>query len=121
MNRLRQQQRAQKISLARYFHSDAIPCWHKWLVILAVLSTVVLYSIAATHHHKTLAQELGCAACHVAGHNSLDVFKPNVRPLMSPVSRRLPVPMLANMGVIPATFPLKPPSRAPPAFAQFRV
>jgi hypothetical protein len=59
-----------------------LPRWRKCLTIVALLCAVGLYSDAVTHHHTTLAQEIGCPVCHVVSHNPLTVFAPPVAPAM---------------------------------------
>ena len=52
--------------------------WSRWLVLFALISAVSLYSIEATHDHKTLAEQLNCPAGHAVGHSPLNSFTPNI-------------------------------------------
>lgn len=57
-----------------------MPRWRKYLTIVALVCVVGLYSDAVTHHHQTLAQEMGCPVCHVVSHNALSTFTPSLAP-----------------------------------------
>jgi len=104
-------------------HSPAIdriqesrrPRWRAWLLMLALACTVGLYSIEATHNHRTAADDLRCPVCHVLGHNALDSATPDLKPVV--VSALLFFLLLTTGVAVPArrfAF-LRPPSRAPPS------
>jgi hypothetical protein len=60
--------------------------WFRGVLLAAVVCTVGLYCIAATHHHKTLMAELHCPICQVAVHSSLEVYTPHFAPV-PPIAR----------------------------------
>ncbi|HEY4128035.1 MAG TPA: hypothetical protein VGN70_08335 [Gammaproteobacteria bacterium] len=88
--------------------------WRAWLLLLALGCTVALYSVEATHNHRTAADDLRCPVCHVLGHNALDSNTPDLKPAL--------VPALLGFALLPVVFAvlprhsayLTPPSRAPP-------
>ncbi|HET7307490.1 MAG TPA: hypothetical protein VFK24_06730 [Gammaproteobacteria bacterium] len=55
-----------------------VPLWRKCLLLVALVCAIGLYSDAVTHHHQTLAQEMGCPICHVVSHNALTSFTPSI-------------------------------------------
>jgi hypothetical protein len=86
----------------------------RWLLVFALLCTVSLYSIEATHDHKTVQAELRCPICHVFGHSPLDVYTPDLAAALSHALLTvldLPAP---SATALPRSFPLKPQPRAPP-------
>ena len=90
--------------------------WRAWLLLWALLCAVGLYSIEATHNHRTAADDLRCPVCHVVGHNALDSTTPDLKPAL--------IPVLMFFLLLPASvavqsrryFFLKPQTRAPPSF-----
>lgn len=78
MARSLQQSSQDALPLRRPVWSKAarVPRWRKWLTLFALVCAIGLYSDAATHHHRTLAQEMGCPVCHVVSHNALTTFTP---------------------------------------------
>jgi hypothetical protein len=89
--------------------------WRAWLLLWALVCAVGLYSIEATHNHRTAADDLRCPVCHVVGHNALDSATPDLKPAL--------IPALLLFVLLPATvtvrsrrffFP-KPQTRAPPS------
>jgi hypothetical protein len=90
--------------------------WRTWLLLLALAWTVGLYSIEATHNHKTAADDLRCPVCHVVGHNALDSTTPDLTPALIPALLFF-VLMPAALVMLPhRPFPPKPQTRAPPTF-----
>ena len=93
-----------------------LPRWRVWLLLWAMTCAVGLYSIEATHNHRTAADDLLCPVCHVVGHNALDSTTPDLKPAL--------IPVLMFFLLLPATvvvqprryFFLKPQTRAPPTF-----
>lgn len=75
-------QDAPSIRPPKFSKAARLPRWRKYLTVVALLCAVGLYSDAVTHHHKNLAQEIGCPVCHVVSHNPLTVFAPPVAPAM---------------------------------------
>jgi hypothetical protein len=55
--------------------------WRVWLLTWVTLCVLGLYSLAATHHHETAAEEEACAICHVVGHQPLDLQVPTMAPV----------------------------------------
>ncbi|HEY3644215.1 MAG TPA: hypothetical protein VGM16_02655 [Gammaproteobacteria bacterium] len=88
--------------------------WRAWLLLLALACTVALYSVEATHNHRTAADDLRCPVCHVLGHNALDSATPDLKPAL--------LPALLGFVLLPVFFAvpprraafLTPPPRAPP-------
>jgi len=95
----------------------SLPRWRAWLLLLALASTVGIYSIEATHNHKTAADDLRCAVCNVVGTNALDSTTPDLKPAL--VSALLFLVLLpAAITVRPyRSFSPKPQTRAPPSFS----
>lgn len=88
--------------------------WRGWLLLLALACTVALYSIEATHNHRTAADDLRCPVCHVLGHNALDSATPDLKPVMLPALLFfLLLPVTVTVRRQHPSF-LKPPPRAPP-------
>jgi hypothetical protein len=88
--------------------------WRAWLLLLALACTVGLYSLEATHDHRTAADDLRCPVCHVLGHNALDSATPELKPALLPALLGFVLLSIAAV-VLPrrAAF-LTPPARAPP-------
>jgi hypothetical protein len=107
--------------MSRFLTARSVPGtrlrdWRAWLLLAAMVCTVGLYSIEATHNHKDAADDLRCPVCHVVGHNALDSTTPDLKPAL--------IPALLLFVLLPATvtvrsrryfFP-KPQTRAPPSF-----
>lgn len=108
-------------TLKSHSRAASMPRWHKWLAIFAVLWTVTLYTDAATHHHRTLAQDLGCPVCHVASHNAVNVFQPDTRVAATIASWYLLKSPTADTGLVYSRPTIVPPSRASPAPAPVNV
>jgi hypothetical protein len=89
--------------------------WRAWLLLLALACTVGLYSVEATHQHRTATDDLRCPVCHVLGHNALDSATQDLKPAL--------IPALLFFVLLPVTVTvrprrlncLKPQSRAPPS------
>ena len=47
--------------------------WRYWVLQVALVGFVVLSSMSASHDHKSAAESLACAPCHVGGQGTLDV------------------------------------------------
>ena len=94
-----------------------LPAWRRWLALFALFCTISLYSIEATHDHRTARDQLRCPICHVVGHNALDATPPDLAPVaaLAPVFL-LPLPA---MGTLPSSrrYTLRPQTRAPPSIA----
>jgi len=92
-----------------------LPRWRVWLLLCAITCAVGLYSIEATHNHRTAADDLRCPVCHVVGHNALDSATPDLNPAL--------VPALLFLVLLPVAITLrpyrsyspKPQTRAPPS------
>ena len=89
--------------------------WRYWVLQVALVGFVVLSSMSASHDHKSAAESLACAPCHVGGQGTLDV--PPVQPTV-PIA----VLVLLFLFVLPQPFAalpsgnaLRPHSRAPPS------
>lgn len=88
--------------------------WRAWLLLLALACTVGLYSVEATHNHRSAADDLRCPVCHVLGHNALDSTTPELKPaLVSALLLFLALPLTFLVLPRRGHF-LTPPSRAPP-------
>lgn len=55
--------------------------WFKWMLLVAVLCTVGLYTAEFSHYHDNPAADLHCPICQVMAHSALDVFAPQFKPL----------------------------------------
>lgn len=94
-----------------------VPRWRKCLVLMALVCVIGLYSEAVTHHHQTLAQEMGCPVCHVVSQNALTAFTPSLAlpvQIFSWFRSRLPNAGAAEFGQF---FDPAHRSRAPPLSA----
>lgn len=102
--------------MALTLHNTGLPLrkWRAWLLLLALACTVGLYSVEATHNHRSAADDLRCPVCHVVGHNALDSTTPELKPaLLSALSLFVALPLIQV--VLPRRgYLLSPPSRAPP-------
>ena len=88
-----------------------------WIALFAVICTVSLYSIEATHFHHTLAEQLNCPAGHAVGHSPANVYIPAVAAELAaygPVEFKV-IPVITGSIGNPAYF--IPQSHAPPSFA----
>lgn len=95
--------------------------WRAWLVALALVCTVGIYSIELTHDHKTMAAELACPVCHVMAHGAPNLLKPSLTPAVSIVGwYRHVLPRTDATGLRPAPA-LLPQPRAPPVSVPFQV
>lgn len=92
-----------------------LPRWRRWLVLFALVCAVSLYSIEATHDHRTAQDQLRCPVCHVVGHNALDTTPPDLTPAAVLVA--IFFLALPAAGILPISrrYTLKPQPRAPPA------
>lgn len=89
--------------------------WRAGLLLAALACAVGLYSIEATHNHRTAVDELRCPVCHVVGHSALDVYTPDLTPAFNPaLFAYLPAADDAP-GSPRDSFSLRPRSRAPPS------
>jgi hypothetical protein len=94
-----------------------LPRWRKWLALFALTCAVALYSIEATHDHRSAVDQLRCPVCHVAGHNALDSTTPDLAPV-APLAILFLVLLPALVaGLSRRPFFPKPQTRAPPALA----
>ncbi len=88
--------------------------WFGWLLLVAAVCTVGLYALESAHHHNTPTGELHCPVCQVMAHSALDVFTPQLKPLLS----RIQVQFLAFRPPIVTAprpvFTITHQSRAPP-------
>ena len=91
--------------------------WRIWLAMFALTCAVGLYSIEATHHHKTALDDLRCPVCHVVGHSALDVSTPDLTPAFNLALLFFVLLPVATAGAPRRNFHLKPQTRAPPALA----
>ncbi|MGA9851814.1 MAG: hypothetical protein WBR15_02660 [Gammaproteobacteria bacterium] len=101
------------------FKRDALPVlrqagWRKWLVAVALVCMVGIYSIEVTHHHKTEASELACPVCHVMAHGAPNILKPALSPAVSFAGWYRHVLPRADFTVVRSTLNLLPQPRAPP-------
>jgi hypothetical protein len=88
--------------------------WRAELLLAALACTISLYSIEATHNHRTALDDLRCPVCHVVGHSALDVYTPDLTPALSLALLcfvLLPAPL---GGSIRSFYFPKPQTRAPP-------
>ena len=91
--------------------------WRAGLLLFALTCAVSLYSIEATHNHRTALDDLRCPVCHVVGHSALDVYTPDLTPAF-----KLALLLFVLLPVVAAGAPrrnvhLKPQTRAPPVLA----
>lgn len=98
-----------------------LPRWKRLLLCLALVCAVGLYSVEATHDHRTTADELRCPVCHVVGHSALNSYKPNTDVLLSLSGWYAPSPVQHDADYVQHPFDLKPRTRAPPAPAPYNV
>jgi hypothetical protein len=95
--------------------------WRAWLLLLALACTVGLYSVEATHQHRTAADDLRCPVCHVLGHNALDSATPDLKPVLLSVLLffvLLPVVLTTRPH---RSFSPRPQTRAPPSLLLSRI
>ena len=91
--------------------------WFRGILLLAVVCTVALYSIEATHNHETPAQELHCPICQVVAHNSLQVYSPQFTP-PSPIPRVEYLALVPQPAILSGReWTVQFQSRAPPILA----
>ncbi len=91
--------------------------WRAGLLLLAVACAVSLYSIEATHNHKTVLDDLRCPVCHVVGHSALDAYTPDLTPAFNLALLFFVLLPVAAAGAPRRHFHLKPQTRAPPVLA----
>jgi hypothetical protein len=104
------------------FHRNILPSvrqapWRRWLVALALICVVGVYSIELTHDHKTLASELACPVCHVMAHGAPNLFKPVIKPVISFIGWYLHVLPRQGFSHVHSVAKLLPEPRAPPVAA----
>ncbi|MGH8307221.1 MAG: hypothetical protein ACRER0_03030 [Gammaproteobacteria bacterium] len=107
------------IATTSIFKRDALPVlrqagWRKWLVALALVCVVGIYSIEVTHHHKTEASELACPICHVMAHGAPNLLKPVLSPVVSFAGWYQHVLPRTTSAVVRSVIKLLPQPRAPP-------
>ncbi len=90
--------------------------WFRMAAFLALLCAIGLYAAEASHHHRTEAGELRCPVCHTIAHGALDLFVPAVDTASQHSSGFLLKLPRARDIVLPQSFAVCPPSRAPPLF-----
>ncbi|MGH8400999.1 MAG: hypothetical protein ACRESU_07850 [Gammaproteobacteria bacterium] len=100
-------------------HRDILPAarqagWRRWLVALALICVVGVYSIELTHDHETAASELACPVCHVMAHGAPNLFKPSLSPTISFIGWYLHVLPLQGSSHVHTVIRLRPEPRAPP-------
>lgn len=85
----------------------------RFLLLLALLNFLGLYSLAEMHHHADEAGEMACAVCHVAAHSAMDVPVPD---LSVPVFMLILLFMVSFAESIPLFLrsAVRPRSRSPP-------
>ncbi|MFI4967692.1 MAG: hypothetical protein ACHQAU_03105 [Gammaproteobacteria bacterium] len=91
--------------------------WRAGLLLLALSCAVSLYSIEATHNHKTALDDLRCPVCHVVGHSALDVYTPDLTPAFNLALLFFVLLPVTVAGAPRRNFRLKPQTRAPPVLA----
>lgn len=94
-----------------------LAAWRAGLLLFALTCAISLYSIEATHNHKTVLDDLRCPVCHVVGHSALDVYSPDLTPAFSLALLffvLLPAPLVGTSRSF--YFP-KPQTRAPPSLS----
>lgn len=91
--------------------------WRVALLLYALLSAVSLYSIEATHNHRTALDDLRCPVCHVVGHSALDVYTPDLTPAFALTLLFFVLLPVAATGTPRRFVYLKPQTRAPPSLA----
>ncbi len=94
-----------------------LAAWRAGLLLFALTCAVSLYSIEATHNHKTVLDDLRCPVCHVVGHSALDVYTPDLTPAFSLALLffvLLPAPLV---GASRSFYFPKPQTRAPPSLS----
>ncbi|MGH8293052.1 MAG: hypothetical protein ACRESA_06210 [Gammaproteobacteria bacterium] len=107
------------MTVASILNSDILPSlrqahWRRWLVALALVCVVGIYSIEVTHHHKTAASELACPICQVMAHGAPNLLKPALSPVVSFAGwYRHVLPRMDSAGVR-SILKLLPQPRAPP-------
>ena len=89
--------------------------WRAGLLLLALTCAVSLYSIEATHNHRTTLDDLRCPVCHVVGHSALDVYTPDLTPAFNLALLFFVLLPVAAAGAPRRNFHLKPQTRAPPS------
>lgn len=88
--------------------------WRAGLLLFALTCAISLYSIEATHNHKTVLDDLRCPVCHVVGHSALDVYTPDLAPAFS-LALLFFVLLPAPLASVSHSFYFpKPQTRAPP-------
>ncbi|HEV2112298.1 MAG TPA: hypothetical protein VGT99_13150 [Gammaproteobacteria bacterium] len=91
--------------------------WRAGLLLLALTCAVSLYSIEATHNHRTVLDDLRCPVCHVVGHSALDVYTPDLTPAFNLALLFFVLLPVAAAGAPRRVLYLKPQTRAPPSLA----
>ena len=91
--------------------------WSKWLALIAVVCTVSLYSIEATHYHHTLAEQLHCPAGHAVGHSPANLFVPDCSPDVAALGERERKGLPLRSAPVSNPLYFLPQSHAPPAIA----
>jgi len=95
--------------------------WRAGLLLLALACTVALYSIEATHNHKTVLDDLRCPVCHAVGHSALDVYTPDLTPAFNLTLLFFVILPLTAVGAPKTRLFLRPQTRAPPVLATSNV
>ena len=95
--------------------------WRAGLQLFALTCLVGLYSIEATHHHKTALDDLRCPVCHAVGHSTLDVYTPDLTPAFGVTLLLFVLLPVAAAGAPRRVLYLKPQTRAPPTLATSNV
>jgi hypothetical protein len=98
-----------------------MPRWRAWLVVYALFCAISLYSIEATHNHRTAADDLRCPVCHVVGHNALDVYAPDLASAFNLALLFFLLLPLVSIGAPRRFFFPKPQTRAPPSLSALFV
>jgi hypothetical protein len=88
--------------------------WRKWVAVCALVCTIGVYFIEFTHHHETLASELGCPICHVMAHSAPNLFKANITPVFGQLSWFSHFKPALAAGALYNSFAVRPQTRAPP-------
>ena len=91
--------------------------WRAGLLLFALTCAVSLYSIEATHNHRTALDDLRCPVCHVVGHSALDVYTPHLTPAFNLALLFFVLLPVAVAGAPRRNVHLKPQTRAPPVLA----
>lgn len=91
--------------------------WRAGLLLLALACTISLYSIEATHNHRTALDDLRCPVCHVVGHSTLDVYTPDLTPAFALALLFFVLLPLTAVGAPKSLFFPRPQTRAPPTLS----